>query len=188
MRQIIRVLVVALVLALLALASAQMDKWMAHPDFSRGVDAYDNDEYEEAFKYFSNELASYPDNGYAQLYLGSIYFESDMTGEAISCLTKAKAAIPANDKEYRSAAIGVLGKAYLAAGDSLQAIQCYNEALKLAPDNARIIKARAEYYSDREEYSLAEADLQKFGRLLPGDPYAWFARGIIALAKDELYF
>lgn len=109
-----------------------------------------------------------------------------MTGEAISCLTKAKAAIPANDKEDRSAAIGVLGKAYLAAGDSLQAIQCYNEALKLAPDNARIIKARAEYYLDREEYSLAEADLQKFGRLLPGDPYAWFARGVIALAKDEL--
>lgn len=64
----------------------------------------------------------------------------------------------------------------------------YNEALKLAPDNARIIKARAEYYLDREEYSLAEADLQKFGRLLPGDPYAWFARGVIALAKDELYF
>ena len=114
MRQIIRVLVAALVLALPALASAQMDKWMAHPDFSRGVDAYDNDEYEEAVKYFSNELASYP-------------------------------------------------------------------------DNARMIKARAEYYSDREEYSLAEADLQKLGRLLPGDPYAWFARGVIALAKDELY-
>lgn len=61
-----------MLLAAATTLTAQADKEIKRPDsynYSRGVEAYDNDNPSEAIDYFNREVAVNKKNGYAYMYL-----------------------------------------------------------------------------------------------------------------------
>ena len=50
--------------------------------YSRGVEAYNEEKYEDALDWFKRELSKHPDNGYAYIYISGLQYGNRKT---ISC-------------------------------------------------------------------------------------------------------
>ncbi len=75
------------------------------------------------------------------------------------------------------------GRASVAAGDLDEAIAAFDQALALAPDEARIWTARAALRGERGDLSAAIQDLDRAIELAPGEADAWVRR---AQARHQL--
>ena len=151
--------------------------------YTRGVEAYDDNKFDEATEWFTKELKDHPDNGYAYLYLGSIYGNNDENGRAISALDKARKLIPKKDKEWRAIECAYRADILLAMEDTIRALSEQTEAIKLDPENTKLLQNRADLYFEQKKYDLADADYRQMTILDPGNVMGYM--GIGRNAKEQ---
>lgn len=85
---------------LLVCSSAIYADNIKRPDsynFTRGVEALQNDNYEEALEYLEKEVAEHPDNGYAYSWIALVRVTNEEFGRALSASNMAVKKIPAKD-------------------------------------------------------------------------------------------
>lgn len=179
------------ILSILVLCSSVMlaDN-IKRPDsynYSRGVEAINNNNAEEALDYLNKEINEHPDNGYAFAWIALVRNYNEEFGRALTAANVAVKKIPSKDKEYKAFAYGTRAQVYLNLEDTIQALKDYSQAINIVPDDDRFYNQRAQVYYEQGKYDLADKDYLKMISLKEGDVmgYMGIGRNANALKRYE---
>ena len=177
------------ILSILVLcSSAMLADNIKRPDsynYSRGVEAINNNNAEEALDYLNKEINEHPDNGYAFAWIALVRNYNEEFGRALTAANVAVKKIPSKDKEYKAFAYGTRAQVYLNLEDTIQALKDYSQAINVMPDDDRLYNQRAQVYYEQEKYDLADKDYQKMISLKAGDVMGYMGIGRNANAQKR---
>lgn len=178
-----------LILSILVLCSSVMlaDN-IKRPDsynYSRGVEAINNNNAEEALDYLNKEINEHPDNGYAFAWIALVRNYNEEFGRALTAANVAVKKIPSKDKEYKAFAYGTRAQVYLNLEDTIQALKDYSQAINIVPDDDRFYNQRAQVYYEQGKYDLADKDYLKMISLKEGDVMGYMGIGRNANAQKR---
>ena len=154
-------------------------------NYTRGVEAINNNNPTEALEYLNKEIAEHPDNGYAFAWIALVRNYNEEFGRALTASNVAVKKIPAKDKEYKSFAYSIRAKVYLNLEDTVSALKDYAQAISMKPENEDLYEARAQIYYELEKYDLADKDYQKMIALKEGDIMGYMGLGRNANAQKK---
>lgn len=179
---------IVLMFILLTNAAAQNVKRPDSYNYTRGVEAVQDNNTEEALDYLNKEIAENPENGYAFSWIASVRYYQKEYGLAITAADKAVKYIPKKDKEYRVFALNTRALIYhygLEKDD--EALRDYNQCVKEAPQNEKVYQSRGQFYYEKEKYDLANADYRKMIQLNQGSVlgYMYLGRNMYALKQYD---
>lgn len=146
-------------------------------NYTRGVEAIQNNNIEEALEYLNKEIAEHPDNGYAYSWMALVKKYNEDFGEALTASNVAIKKIPSKDKEYKSFSYSTRATIFLNLEDTVQALKDYAFAISLQPEDDRLYDARAQIYYEQGKYELADADYRKMIALKEGDVIGYMGIG-----------
>lgn len=177
------------ILSILVLCSSVMlaDN-IKRPDsynYSRGVEAINNNNAEEALDYLNKEIDEHPDNGYAFAWIALVRNYNEEFGRALTAANVAVKKIPSKDKEYKAFAYGTRAQVYLNLEDTIQALKDYSQAISIVPDDDRFYNQRAQVYYEQGKYDLADKDYLKMISLKEGDVMGYMGIGRNANAQKR---
>lgn len=177
------------ILSILVLCSSVMlaDN-IKRPDsynYSRGVEAINNNNAEEALDYLNKEINEHPDNGYAFAWIALVRNYNEEFGRALTAANVAVKKIPSKDKEYKAFAYGTRAQVYLNLEDTIQALKDYSQAINIVPDDDRFYNQRAQVYYKQGKYDLADKDYLKMISLKEGDVMGYMGIGRNANAQKR---
>lgn len=177
------------ILSILVLCSSVMlaDN-IKRPDsynYSRGVEAINNNNAEEALDYLNKEINEHPDNGYAFAWIALVRNYNEEFGRALTAANVAVKKIPSTDKEYKAFAYGTRAQVYLNLEDTIQALKDYSQAINIVPDDERFYNQRAQVYYEQGKYDLADKDYLKMISLKEGDVMGYMGIGRNANAQKR---
>ena len=177
------------ILSILVLcSSAMLADNIKRPDsynYSRGVEAINNNNAEEALDYLNKEINEHPDNGYAFAWIALVRNFNEEFGRALTAANIAVKKIPSKDKEYKAFAYGTRAKVYLNLEDTIQALKDYSQAINVMPADDRLYNQRAQVYYEQEKYDLADKDYQEMISLKAGDVMGYMGIGRNANAQKR---
>lgn len=178
-----------LILSILVLCSSVMlaDN-IKRPDsynYTRGVEAINNNNAEEALDYLNKEINEHPDNGYAFAWIALVRNYNEEFGRALTAANVAVKKIPSKDKEYKAFAYGTRAQVYLNLEDTIQALKDYSQAINIVPDDDRLYNQRAQVYYEQGKYDLADKDYLKMISLKEGDVMGYMGIGRNANAQKR---
>lgn len=177
------------ILSILVLCSSVMlaDN-IKRPDsynYSRGVEAINNNNAEEALDYLNKEINEHPDNGYAFAWIALVRNYNEEFGRALTAANVAVKKIPSKDKEYKAFAYGTRAQVYLNLEDTIQTLKDYSQAINIVPDDDRFYNQRAQVYYEQGKYDLADKDYLKMISLKEGDVMGYMGIGRNANAQKR---
>ena len=177
------------ILSILVLCSSVMlaDN-IKRPDsynYSRGVEAINNNNADEALDYLNKEINEHPDNGYAFAWIALVRNYNEEFGRALTAANVAVKKIPSKDKEYKAFAYGTRAQVYLNLEDTIQALKDYSQAINIVPDDDRFYNQRAQVYYEQGKYDLADKDYLKMISLKEGDVMGYMGIGRNANAQKR---
>lgn len=177
------------ILSILVLCSSVMlaDN-IKRPDsynYSRGVEAINNNNAEEALDYLNKEINEHPDNGYAFAWIALVRNYNEEFGRALTAANVAVKKIPSKDKEYKAFAYGTRAQVYLNLEDTIQALKDYSQAINIVPDDDRFYNQRAQVYYEQGKYDLTDKDYLKMISLKEGDVMGYMGIGRNANAQKR---
>ena len=120
-----------------------------------------------------------PDSVELYTYVAPIYYQVKDYDKALGSYRKALELADSTDYVLRSSLMGGMGDAYSALNDTTQAINCYEEALKLDPGNSLVMNNLAYFLAvrnidlDRAERLSAQAVKEEPESATVLDTYAW---------------
>lgn len=172
---------VKIILFLMVLCStsvwAQKEKRPNSYNFTRGMEAIQNNNAEEALEYLNKEIGENPDNGYAFSLIALVRTYFAEYGKALTAVNMAIKKIPSKDKEYVSFVYSTRAEIYLNLEDTVRAIEDYSQAIRSMPEDSKIYNRRAQIYYEQGKYSLADADYNKMISLDEGDVMGYMGIG-----------
>lgn len=154
-------------------------------NYSRGVEAINNNNAEEALDYLNKEINEHPDNGYAFAWIALVRNYNEEFGRALTAANVAVKKIPSRDKEYKAFAYGTRAQVYLNLEDTIQALKDYSQAINIVPDDDRFYNQRAQVYYEQGKYDLADKDYLKMISLKEGDVMGYMGIGRNANAQKQ---
>lgn len=167
------------------LAIAQNIKRPDSYNYSRGVEAIQNNNAEEALEYLNKELEDNPDNGYALAWIAVVRNYQEEYGRALTAADLAIKHIPKKDKQYKAFAYIVRAEVYVGLGENEKALADFTSAVKETPDDANVYEKRADLYYYMEKYDLADKDYQKIISIDPGNVMGYMGIGRNANAEKR---
>ena len=138
-----------LTILLLSGMQAALARNIKRPDsynYTRGVEAVQNNNAEEALEYLNKELEDNPDNGYALAWIAIVRNYQEEYGRSLTAADLAIKKIPKKDKVYRAFAYMVRAETYAALEDNGKALADLTSAVRETPDDADIYERRADLY------------------------------------------
>ena len=178
-----------IIISLLFLCSIQIvAQKVKRPDsynYTRGVEAIQNNNVEEALEYLNKEINDNPDNGYAFAWIALVQIHLEKYGQALSAANMALKKIPSKDKEYTSFAYSTRASVHLNLEDTIRSIKDYSQAISFTPEESEIYSKRAQIYFEQGKFSLADADYHKMISLDEGDVVGYMGIGRNANAQKH---
>lgn len=173
---------------LIACSSVLYADNLKRPDsynYTRGIEAIQNNNLEEALDYLNKEITEHPDNGYAFAWVALVRNYNEEYGRALTAANIAVKKIPSKDKEYKAFAFSTRASVFLNLEDTIQAIKDYTQAIALTPEDDRLYNARAQVYYEQGKYDLADNDYRKMISLKEGDVMGYMGLGKNANAQKR---
>ena len=170
---------IAVLLCFLFIGSVNA-KEIKHPDsynYTRAMEAMDNNNLEEALDYLNKEISDNPKNGYAFTFVGSIRHHQEEYGRALTAANLAVKHVPENDKEFKAIAHNLRAEVYLHLQETDKALQDFNKAINYTPDDEDLYQSRAQLYYDEKKYDLADKDYEKIIALDAGSVIGYMGKG-----------
>lgn len=181
-----RKVILSLLLALSFIASwAQKFNRPDSYNYSRGVEAIQNNNAEEALEYLNKEIEEHPDNGYAYSWIALIRIYQEEYGLALTATNTAIKHIPSKDKAYVSFAYSTRARVNLCLGDTARALKDCGQAIKTLPEDAKAYNQRAQIYYEQKKYDLSDADFAKMVSIDEGDVMGYMGIGRNANAQKR---
>ena len=154
-------------------------------NYTRGVEAVQSNNFEEALEYLNKELEENPENGYALVWIAYVHGNQEEYGRALTAVDKAFKNIPKKDKEYRTFVFLTRAEIYRQLGQGDLAIKDCNSLLKEQPDNFDAYEQRAQLYYEQGEYDLSDKDCRKLISLDQGNVVGYMGIGGSANAQQR---
>lgn len=153
--------------------------------YTRGVEAYNEEKYQDALDWFNKELSDHPDNGYAYVYISVLRYGNQEYGKALSAIDNALKRLPKKDKDWRSLAFASRAEVYAAMNDTIKAIDDLSEAIKIDSSNPKFYNSRAQLNYEQKNYALSDADYKAMIKLDQGDVMGYMGVGRNANAEER---
>ncbi len=166
--------------ALLSVSICAMAQNVKRPDsynYTRGVEAIQNSNADEALEYLTKEVKEHPDNGYAYMWISAVKKYKEEYGAALSAVNTSLKKIPSKDKEYRAYAVALRATVYLCLEDTTNALKDYAQAISLQPEQGDYYNRRAQIYYEQGKYDLGYKDYEKMIALDEGDVMGYMGKG-----------
>lgn len=154
-------------------------------NYTRGIEAIQNNNLDEALDYLNKEITEHPDNGYAFAWMASVRNYNEEYGRALTAVNTAVKKIPSKDKEYKAFAFSTRASVFLNLEDTIQAMKDYAQAIALTPEDDRLYNTRAQLYYEQGKYDLADNDYRKMISLKEGDVMGYMGLGRNANAQKR---
>lgn len=180
------VAVLLLLVSCLPVSAQKSEEMLNSYNFKRGMELLYGETPDESGAYdsFSKEVVEHPNNGYAWYELGLIYSHNQQEGNALECFNKA-VTLMKKDKEWLPYAYRLRAETYLKLGNESEALKDWKAGLKIDPENENILYDRAEYYFDKKQYDVAEADYDAMIAARPGNTLGYKGKGRNADARGD---
>ncbi len=150
-------------------------------NYQRGLEAYQNEKYDEAVDYFNKEIAENPKNGYAYSWLAHILLYREEYGRALNASDMSIKYLPKKDPEYVIFGYSTRAACYLNLGDTIKALSDYSAAIKSKPDESDLYEKRAQVYFELHKFEDSNSDYKKMIEIEPGG-----VMGYMGLGRNEL--
>lgn len=180
--------IILLILLTCAISSfAQKSEEMKNSyNYKRGVELCSSDtpDYSEAETSFLKEVQEHPKNGYAYYYLAVIYDKYDKEGNALENVNKAIEYLK-KDKDWVSYAYRLRASINLQLSHEDLALDDWKASLKENPNDRQTLSDRADYYYNKKQYDLSDADYDRMIKAYPGDGLGYKGKGRNADARKD---
>ena len=140
-----------------------------------GTRYYNNSDYDNAIKQFSEAIRLYPNNAQGYAWRGETYRLMDRLDEAIRDFDVAIRLDHNNAWNYFTSR----GSVYAWKGNFDEAIRDLDEAIRLNPSNSWAFAYRGYAYWMKSQYDTAIRDLNEAIRLDPNHAWAYGVRGLV---------
>lgn len=180
-----RVILLSFLIACSAALYADNIKRPDSYNYTRGVEAVQNNNAEEALEYLDKEISEHPDNGYAFMWVALVRNYNEEYGRALTAANNAVKKIPSKDKEFKASAYSTRATVFLNLEDTVQAMKDYAQAIALTPEDDRLYNARAQVLYEQGKYDLADNDYKKMISLKEGDVMGYMGIGRNANAQKR---
>ena len=112
-------------------------------NYSRGLEAVQKEQYQEALEYLNKEVAENPKNGYAFVWIAVIRDYGEEYGRALTAVELALKNLPKKDGDYMAFAYRTRAGVHLHMEDTIKALADYTAAIKFNPRNDDLYEKRA---------------------------------------------
>ena len=146
-------------------------------NYTRGVEAIQNENYNEALDYLNKEINENPKNGYAFAWIAAIRQHYKEYGRAITALDQALKYIPKKDKAYRTWVYSNKADIYQELDEYDKAYESISSAIVADPTEKSSYEKRAQLLFEQENYAQADMDYRKMIELDPGDVMGYMGLG-----------
>ena len=146
-------------------------------NYSRGVEAIQNENYNEALDYLNKEIKENPKNGYAFAWIAAIRQHYQEYGRAITALDQALKYIPKKDKAYRIWVYSNKADVYQELDEYDKAYESISSAIAADPTEKSSYEKRAQLLFEQEKFAQADMDYRKMIELDPGDVMGYMGLG-----------
>lgn len=154
-------------------------------NYQRGLEAFHNQDYDEAYDYLSRELQDNPKNGYAHTLISVIHYNNEDYGKALSSADLGLKYLPKKDAEYQSMAYLAKAGVMLVLEDTTKALSTYADGIKNYPDQTVLYQKRGQLYYELSQYDLSDADYRKLIEMQPGETVGYMGLGRNANAQER---
>ena len=154
-------------------------------NYTRGLEAIQNNNLEDAITYLNKEISEHPDNGYAFTLIALVRNHNEEYGRALTAANTAVKKIPSKDKEFKALAYSTRASVFLNLEDTIQAMKDYAQAIALTPEDDDLYNSRAQVYYEQGKYDLADNDYKKIISLKEGDVVGYMGIGRNANAQKR---
>lgn len=146
-------------------------------NYQRGVEAMQNEEFDEALDFLNKEIKDNPKNGYAYAWIAMIRDQQEEYGRALTSADLAIKNLPKKDAEYVYFAYEIRANVYAELEDTTKAVADYTTAIQVMPDNDDAYEKRAQIYYEQKKFDLADADYRKLISLNQGSVMGYMGLG-----------
>ena len=154
-------------------------------NYQRGLEAMQEEKFDEAIDYFNKDIQENPKNGYSYSWLAHIRLVKEEYGKALTASDLAIKNLPKKDPEYVIFGYSTRAECYLCLGDTVKALADYATAIKVKPDELKLYDNRAQIYFEQGKYELSDQDYRKMIEMQPGDVKGYMGLGRNALRQHR---
>ena len=177
--------VVMMLLACFNSLEAQNVKRPESYNYQRGLEAMQEEKFDEAIDYFNKDIQENPKNGYSYSWIAHIRLAKEEYGKALTASDLAIKNLPKKDPEYVIFGYSTRAECYLCLGDTVKALADYATAIKVKPDEPKLYDNRAQIYFEQGKYELSNQDYRKMIEMQPGDVKGYMGLGRNALRQHR---
>lgn len=177
----------ALIITLVLAVNLEAQK-VKRPDsynFTRGLEALQNRNSDEALDYFHKEIDEHPNNGYAYVWLARLYEQQSQYGRALTAADKSIKLLPKKDKQYVGFAYATRAFIHFRLENIDKALDDYTSAIKQNPEDYDSYDKRAQLYFEQKKYDLADLGYKKLIELDRGSVMGYMGIGRSANAQKK---
>lgn len=173
-------------IAIVAIAAISATGWLRADNddgklsynMQRAIEAYNNEDYNEAIQYARAELLESPENPTAWMLASDILLETGRPGIAISATDKALRVTPKKQKYPLALIYAQKAHAIDMVNDtSAEALRCLDKAVELCPRDTNLLRQRANFRANLNLIDGANADLRSILAINPNSFYARMCLG-----------
>ena len=155
-------------------------------NYQRALEAVENEDYNEAMRYFQKAVEENPKDGYSYMWITQIYAQTPETyGKALSASNMALKHIPKKDNKGRSVVWYIRAKVYVDMEQIENASECFDRAIALCPKEITFYECRADWLYSLNLYDESDADFQKIIDLDNGYYIGYMGLGRNALGRGD---
>ncbi|MBD5460972.1 MAG: aspartic protease, partial [Lachnospiraceae bacterium] len=136
-------------------------------NFTRALEEAQKGNKSEAMDFLTKEIAENPGNGYAHMTIAILQADAENYGDAMKSVNMAIKKLPKKDKEYMARAFASRAHLYTIAGDTIQSLNDFNQAIKINPYDSDILETYGQLLYEMERYSDAN-DI--YNRMVAANP------------------
>lgn len=168
-----------------SLFAQKYNKYASSFNYQKAIEALGNDDLQAAKDALLKEVDEHKTNGYAYLFLSSIYLDKEEFGEALTSIDNAIRHIPSKDKEYRALSYYRRAGIFKAMDDYDKALRDYSAAISIDKTDEDFYSDRAQIYYEQEQYGLAESDYEAIKKLNPSGLMSYMGIGRNRIAQGR---
>ncbi len=155
-------------------------------NYQRGLEAMQEEKVDEAIDFFNKDLQENPKNGYSFSWIALLRYGNEEFGKALTAADQAVKYLPKKDTEYVVFAYSTRAAVYLSLEDTIKALNDFNTAIKISPDDESLYAKRGQIYYEQQKYDQSDADYHKMTVLNPGEVMGYMGLGRNALRQHRI--
>lgn len=148
-------------------------------NFTRALEEAKMGNNADAMDYLSKEVSENPNNGYAHMTIAILQADAENYNDAMNSINLAIKKLPKKDKEYTGRAYASRAHLYAIAGDTIQALADFNQAIKINSDDEDVLEAFGQMLYELKRYEEADA---AYRRIIAINPTS--VMGYMGLGRD----